>query len=191
MLSSHPRLGLPCCRFPSSLQPITLSVYTDHPRHSCTCPTAITLHNLMTVRIFAEKYTSWWLQLYTFLQFPLTCSSLDPNIFPAPYFRTPSNFVLLKVGDKVSDTEGPLPCSHQPATDRCAVPDESIPHPPMLLFNPLNAELNPICHLLALLGAHHIIHVSRIRVKIYFNIILQFSPLSFKWSLYFRLFHHK
>jgi len=33
-------------------------------------------------------------------------------------------------------------------------------------FNPLNAELNPICHLLALLGAHHILHVSRIRVKI-------------------------
>jgi hypothetical protein len=31
-------------------------------------------------------------------------------------------------------------------------------------FNPLNAELNPICHLLALLG-HHILHVSRIRVK--------------------------
>jgi len=28
-----------------------------------------------------------------------------------------------------------------------------------------NAELNPICHLLALLGAHHILHVSRIRVK--------------------------
>jgi len=33
------------------------------------------------------------------------------------------------------------------------------------VFNPLNAELNPICHLLALLGAHHILHVSRIRVK--------------------------
>jgi len=32
-------------------------------------------------------------------------------------------------------------------------------------FNPLNAELNPICHLLALLGAHHILHISRIRVK--------------------------
>jgi hypothetical protein len=30
----------------------------------------------------------------------------------------------------------------------------------------LNAELNPICHLLALLGAHHILHVSRIRVKV-------------------------
>jgi len=32
-------------------------------------------------------------------------------------------------------------------------------------FNPLNAELNPICHLLALLGAHHILHISRIKVK--------------------------
>ena len=35
----------------------------------------------------------------------------------------------------------------------------------MLLLNPLNAELNPICHLLALLGDHHILHVSRIRVN--------------------------
>ena len=34
-----------------------------------------------------------------------------------------------------------------------------------MTFNPLNAELNPICHLLALLGAHHILHISRIRVK--------------------------
>jgi len=32
-------------------------------------------------------------------------------------------------------------------------------------FNALNAELNPICHLLTLLGAHHNLHVSRIRVK--------------------------
>ena len=32
-------------------------------------------------------------------------------------------------------------------------------------FNTLNAELNPICYLLALLGAHHFLHVSRIRVK--------------------------
>ena len=32
-------------------------------------------------------------------------------------------------------------------------------------FNPSNAELNPICHLLALLGAHHILHVSRVRVN--------------------------
>jgi hypothetical protein len=36
---------------------------------------------------------------------------------------------------------------------------------PVIIVNPLNAELNPICHLLALLGAHHILHVSRIRVN--------------------------
>ena len=33
-----------------------------------------------------------------------------------------------------------------------------------LFFNPLNAELNPICRFLALLGVHFL-HVSRIRVK--------------------------
>ena len=36
-------------------------------------------------------------------------------------------------------------------------------------INPLNAELNPICHLLALLGAHHFLHVSRIWVNMYNN----------------------
>jgi len=35
-----------------------------------------------------------------------------------------------------------------------------------VFINPLNAELNPICYLLALLGAHHFLHVSRIRVKL-------------------------
>jgi len=34
-----------------------------------------------------------------------------------------------------------------------------------VMFNPLNPELNPI-YLLALLGAHHFLHVSRIRVKL-------------------------
>ena len=33
------------------------------------------------------------------------------------------------------------------------------------IVNPLNAELNPIRHLLALVGARHIVHVSGIRVK--------------------------
>jgi len=33
-------------------------------------------------------------------------------------------------------------------------------------LNPLKPELNSICYLLALLGAHHFLHVSRIRVKL-------------------------
>jgi hypothetical protein len=32
--------------------------------------------------------------------------------------------------------------------------------------NPLNPELNPICHLLALLKVHHFLHISRISVKL-------------------------
>jgi len=36
---------------------------------------------------------------------------------------------------------------------------------PLRSINPLNAKLNPIFHLLALLGAHHILHVSRVRVN--------------------------
>jgi len=34
------------------------------------------------------------------------------------------------------------------------------------VLNPLNPELNPICYLLALLGAHHFLHVSKIRIKL-------------------------
>ena len=33
--------------------------------------------------------------------------------------------------------------------------------------NTLNTELNPTCHLLSLLRTHHILHVSRIRVKLF------------------------
>jgi hypothetical protein len=33
------------------------------------------------------------------------------------------------------------------------------------IINPLNAELNPTCHLLALLGGATIVVVSRLRVK--------------------------
>ena len=35
-------------------------------------------------------------------------------------------------------------------------------------INNLNAELNPVCHLLALFGAHHIFHVSGLRIKAFF-----------------------
>ena len=42
-------------------------------------------------------------------------------------------------------------------------------------INPLNPELNPICYLLALLGAHHFLHVSRIRVKLLtFRLIMSY-----------------
>ena len=50
----------------------------------------------------------------------------------------------------------------------------------LYFLNPLNAELNPIRHLLALVGARHIVHVSRIRVNIQFNITSS-APNFLKW----------
>jgi len=45
-------------------------------------------------------------------------------------------------------------------------------------FIPLNAELYPISHLLALLGAHPIFHVSRIRFKI--RVLVTFTTYSYE-----------
>ena len=57
-------------------------------------------------------------------------------------------------------TKGQQATSRPPKPLRCT----AIVSPRWL--NPLNAKLNPICHLLALLGAYHILHVSRIRVNL-------------------------
>jgi hypothetical protein len=53
------------------------------------------------------------------------------------------------------------------------------------MFNTLNAEINPICHTLALLGAHPILHISSIRInyQVYsprqlHTELLQFSQLN-------------
>ena len=54
-----------------------------------------------------------------------------------------------------------------------------------LIFSPLNAELNSTCNLLVLLGAHHIHHVSTIRVKS----SLPTMPFFSKRSLFLRFYH--
>jgi hypothetical protein len=53
-----------------------------------------------------------------------------------------------------------------------------IPRATPFNINPLNAELNPICHLLVLLGAHPIFHINRIKVK---------KRTHFHLTMYFRL----
>jgi len=57
----------------------------------------------------------------------------------------------LKSGDIKGETESTIVAAQDQAISK-------------IYFNPLNAELNPICHLLALLGAHHILHVSGLKV---------------------------
>jgi hypothetical protein len=54
-------------------------------------------------------------------------------------------------------------------------------------INPLHAKLNPICHLLALLGAHRIFHVSRVRVKPYFKATTRGNVLTRWRKRYFYL----
>jgi len=55
----------------------------------------------------------------------------------------------------------------------------------MHIINPLNAKLNPICRLLALLGAHLIFHVSGLRVNVHLehcieiNTTVIFTPLEY------------
>ena len=47
-----------------------------------------------------------------------------------------------------------------------------------MYFNSLSAELNPICHLLALLD-HHILHVSRIRVNVNLKLLTKLINSAF------------
>jgi len=87
------------------------------------------------------------------------------------------------------------PCSQEPA-------DPDLSHinpllPPFFFFggggtriNPLNAELNPICHLLSLLVTHPVLHVSRLRVKranieIYFRIHVSYRQFFSFWPVKF------
>ena len=53
----------------------------------------------------------------------------------------------------------------------------------IVLINPLNPELNPICYLLVLLP-HHFLHVSRIRVKSLTLRILMSYIYIYIWSAY-------
>jgi len=72
---------------------------------------------------------------------------------------------LTKNYPNFSESKCSLSWSEEP--DICLIPSQRNPiHTlPSCCINPLKPELNPICYLLALLGAHHFLHVSRIRVK--------------------------
>jgi hypothetical protein len=50
------------------------------------------------------------------------------------------------------------------------------------ILNPLKAELNPTCHLLALLGAHTILHISRIRAKSIVYVVAVNDVAELQWG---------
>ena len=128
------------------------------------------------------KYTSptsfsliWWPEWYLvrrtnhraphYIMFPcrpLTFSFFDPNILLSNLFSNLCRYILHQLGNFIHQY-------YQTFPQRCRHLGQVIIQCPlkMILFNPLNAELNSICHFLALLGAHHILHISRIRVNVY------------------------
>jgi hypothetical protein len=55
---------------------------------------------------------------------------------------------------------------HPPLIKHIPVMKYHLPWRGSVSIKPLNAELNPIWHLLALLGAHHILNFSRIRANV-------------------------
>jgi hypothetical protein len=56
--------------------------------------------------------------------------------------------------------------------------------------NPLNAELNPICHLVELLGAHSILHVSKIWVKLALTIAIRNDRVFMELTHLYSTFPH-
>jgi hypothetical protein len=74
------------------------------------------------------------------------CSSSGGQLYEYNFWYNHCVLVAVRYAGQVETT-----CFEQ----LCAYPQEDN------CINPLNAELNPICHLLALFGVQHILHVSR------------------------------
>ena len=79
------------------------------------------------------------------------------SVLSTEYARESRHFVLHKLHCNTT-----IACRTIALGDRIVQCVQQVTQP----INPLNPELNPICYLLALLGVHHFLHVSRIRVKL-------------------------
>jgi hypothetical protein len=81
--------------------------------------------------------------------------------FPGHCYNWQGTSFLLPSMQPIHLTWQYYPATHFYREDGSSMPTATMI--PIYKINPLNDELNPICHLRALLGAHHILHVSRIR----------------------------
>ena len=80
-------------------------------------------------------------------------------------FETFTKNRLVQLEQKVSFSTALVPARAEPSLNLRFNLQMSLHVAHLLSFNPLNAQLNPIRHLLALVAARHFVHVSRIRVN--------------------------
>jgi hypothetical protein len=100
------------------------------------------------------------------------------NICPFPEPSRPA-LVTAKPRNKMAAKRTYCEYKHLPLSMPLLRMNTDVPNPAIFL-SPLNAELNPIRHLLALVGAHQILHVSRIRVNDINRVIFNFAFLKTK-----------
>jgi len=96
----------------------------------------------------------------------MTSKSLIRFLSPREYSRRCLSFTIhlhLESRLRISGTVPLLPISCLCVVKKGKV--DIFLKPDFSYFNPLKAELNPICHLLALLGPHPFLHIGRIKVK--------------------------
>jgi hypothetical protein len=118
---------------------------------TCTCPTFLVqfLVNFDIKESESNAVKHWW----------VTCKSVHGG----PYFPYMCDWSYIVSVLTCSHHIHLTPTTPPPSYSRPRFADVSCV--PLQLFNPLSPELNSICYLLALLGAHHFLHVSRMRVK--------------------------